>query len=267
MAQASNHLEVYKLLPKTNCRECDFATCLAFAVAVVQGRKGLGDCPRLSPEARQAAPAAPASRPAPGEDPQQAIAGLQERVGRVDLAAAAAGLKADYREGKLFINCLGKDFAVDQQGRLASSCHVNVWVTAPLLHYVLGGGGPEPSGEWVPLRDLPGGADWGRFFEHRCEKELKKVIDGYTGLMEDLVDIFAGRPAPAAFDSDIAVVIRPLPKLPVLLCYWKAEDGMDSSLHLFFDRTAEDNLRIESIYTLGVGLTTMFQKIALTHGR
>lgn len=267
MAQLTNSLEVLKLLPKTNCRDCDQPTCLAFAVAVIQGRLGLAACPHLSPEAQQAAAPAPSSRPAPGEDLQQAIAGLQAQVRQVDLAAAAGPLGASFREGKLYLRCLGKEFAVDREGRLASNCHLNVWVTGPILNYVLGGGGPEPSGDWVPLRDLPGGADWGRFFEHRCEKEMKKVIDGYTGLMEDLVDIFAGQPAPAAFDSDIAVVIHPLPKLPILLCYWKPEDGMDSSLHMFFDRRAEENLKIESIYTLGVGLTTMFQKIALTHGR
>ncbi|MBW2053577.1 MAG: Fe-S cluster protein, partial [Deltaproteobacteria bacterium] len=35
--------------------------------------------------------------------------------------------------------------------------------------------------------------------------------------------------------------------------------------HIFFDETAEDNLRIESIFALGTGLVRMFEKIALTH--
>ena len=50
MPTPSNHLEVYKLLPKTNCRDCGQAACLAFAVAVMQGQKGLGDCPHLPGE-------------------------------------------------------------------------------------------------------------------------------------------------------------------------------------------------------------------------
>jgi hypothetical protein len=60
---------------------------------------------------------------------------------------------------------------------------------------------------------------------------------------------------------------HPLPRLPLLLCYWKSEEGMDSSLHLFFDVTAEENLRIEAIYSLCMGLVTMFEKIAQTHGK
>jgi ArsR family metal-binding transcriptional regulator len=43
-------IEILKLLPKTNCRQCGEPTCLVFAVAVSQGIKGPGDCPPLSPE-------------------------------------------------------------------------------------------------------------------------------------------------------------------------------------------------------------------------
>ena len=40
-------IEVLKLLPKTNCRECGQPTCMVFASLVVQGVKGSNDCPRL----------------------------------------------------------------------------------------------------------------------------------------------------------------------------------------------------------------------------
>jgi len=47
-------LEIYKRLPKENCKECGVATCLAFAMKVAAGQAGLNDCPRLSEEARAA---------------------------------------------------------------------------------------------------------------------------------------------------------------------------------------------------------------------
>lgn len=40
-------LEVLKLLPKTNCRECGQPTCLVFASLAVEGVKASGDCPPL----------------------------------------------------------------------------------------------------------------------------------------------------------------------------------------------------------------------------
>ena len=42
--------------------------------------------------------------------------------------------------------------------------------------------------------------------------------------------------------------------------------GLESSLNIFFDETADRNLPIESIYTLAAGLLNMFKKIVLTHG-
>lgn len=40
-------IEVLKLLPKTNCRQCGESTCMVFAVRVVEGAKGPEDCPPL----------------------------------------------------------------------------------------------------------------------------------------------------------------------------------------------------------------------------
>jgi hypothetical protein len=54
--------------------------------------------------------------------------------------------------------------------------------------------------------------------------------------------------------------------VPLLICYWKPEDGLESSLNIFFDATAEENLNIESIYILGTGLVIMFEKLAVRHG-
>ncbi len=41
-------LEVLRLLPKTNCKECGQPTCIVFASLVIQGVKGPGDCPQLT---------------------------------------------------------------------------------------------------------------------------------------------------------------------------------------------------------------------------
>jgi hypothetical protein len=81
-----------------------------------------------------------------------------------------------------------------------------------------------------------------------------------------MVQLFNARQVGRHFDSDISVVLHPLPLVPILICYWKPEDGLESDLHLFFDATAEANLHIEALYTLGAGLAQMFEKIALRHG-
>lgn len=47
-------LDIYKLLPKTNCRKCGFSTCLAFAMALAQKKTSLDKCPIVSEEAKAA---------------------------------------------------------------------------------------------------------------------------------------------------------------------------------------------------------------------
>ncbi len=57
-------LEIFKLLPKTNCKKCGMPTCLAFAMQLAQKRAKLEDCPDVSEEAKKllAAAAAPPMR-------------------------------------------------------------------------------------------------------------------------------------------------------------------------------------------------------------
>ena len=45
-------LDIYKRLPKENCKECGLPTCLAFAMKVAAGQTGLDECPRLTDEQR-----------------------------------------------------------------------------------------------------------------------------------------------------------------------------------------------------------------------
>jgi len=47
-------MEIYKLLPKKNCGECRFPTCLAFAMQLANQKVALEACPHVSPEAKAA---------------------------------------------------------------------------------------------------------------------------------------------------------------------------------------------------------------------
>ncbi len=47
-------MEIYKLLPKKNCGECKFPTCLAFAMQLANQKVTLEACPYISPDAKTA---------------------------------------------------------------------------------------------------------------------------------------------------------------------------------------------------------------------
>jgi acetyl-CoA decarbonylase/synthase complex subunit gamma len=45
-------IQIFKLLPKTNCGECGVPTCLAFAMSLAAGKAELASCPYVSEEAK-----------------------------------------------------------------------------------------------------------------------------------------------------------------------------------------------------------------------
>jgi acetyl-CoA decarbonylase/synthase complex subunit gamma len=45
-------IQIYKLLPQTNCKECGFPTCLAFAMKLAAKQVELSDCPYVSDESK-----------------------------------------------------------------------------------------------------------------------------------------------------------------------------------------------------------------------
>jgi acetyl-CoA decarbonylase/synthase complex subunit gamma len=49
---ALSGIEIFKLLPKTNCKECGEPTCLAFAMKLAAGKADLSACPYVSEEAK-----------------------------------------------------------------------------------------------------------------------------------------------------------------------------------------------------------------------
>jgi acetyl-CoA decarbonylase/synthase complex subunit gamma len=61
---ALSGIQIYKLLPQTNCKECGFPTCLAFGMKLAAKQVELSDCPYVSDEAKEqlAASAAPPIR-------------------------------------------------------------------------------------------------------------------------------------------------------------------------------------------------------------
>jgi hypothetical protein len=265
MTATRKPLEIYAALPKTNCGQCASRTCLAFAAALVRGEVPPADCPCLD-EAAAARVADYLDGRQPAYHEQEAeLRRLRAGVAAIDLAASTERLGATVVGGRLGVKSLGRDFLIGREGSIVSDCHTHAGLAIPLLRYVLFSRGGRPTGKWLPFRELEQAAGRGLHFEQMCEKPLKRLVDTHTELLKDLIDIFSGERSVNLFGSDVSLVLFPLPRIPVLICYWEPEDGMESSLHIFFDATATDHLSAEWIHSLCAGLAAMFEKITLKH--
>lgn len=85
-------IQIFKLLPKTNCKECGVPTCLAFAMNLASGKAELDSCPYVSDDAR--AQLAEASAP-----PIRPVV-----VGKGVRKATTGGETVMYRHEKTFFN-------------------------------------------------------------------------------------------------------------------------------------------------------------------
>ncbi|MCB2184511.1 MAG: DUF3786 domain-containing protein [Desulfobulbaceae bacterium] len=267
MSQIKNPLELYKHLNKSNCRKCLLPSCMAFAVAVIQGQKTLTDCPDMDTETVKELSAGIVSRNSRQTDTESILKEFRKEITQIDLAEAARRLDAPFQDGMIAINCLGKDFKIDATGEMTSECHRNPWVEVPVLHYILRSKGKQPTGEWVTFGSLKGAAEWNQFFTHRCELEMGKLADAHNDLFFEILHIFGAQEIDKVTNSDQSLVIYPLPRLPLLINYWEPEDAFESKLSILFDKTAEENINTESIYLLGRGLVEMFRKLIVQHTR
>jgi acetyl-CoA decarbonylase/synthase complex subunit gamma len=85
-------VQIFKLLPKTNCKKCGFPTCLAFAMKLAQGGVELSACPDVSDEAVKTL----------GEASAPPIRSFALGVG--DKAVKMGGENVMFRHDKKFIN-------------------------------------------------------------------------------------------------------------------------------------------------------------------
>jgi len=85
-------IQIFKLLPKTNCGDCGVPTCLAFAMNLATGKAELSACPHVSEEAKEqlAEAAAPPIRPV--------------TIGVGDAAVQVGGETVMFRHEKRFQN-------------------------------------------------------------------------------------------------------------------------------------------------------------------
>jgi acetyl-CoA decarbonylase/synthase complex subunit gamma len=100
MAKKLTGMDIFKLLPRTNCGECGVATCMAFAMKLAQKNAELAQCPYASDEAKNVIGAA-------SEPPMRLV-----RIGTGDRQKAVGNETVMFRHDKTFVNQTALAFLV-----------------------------------------------------------------------------------------------------------------------------------------------------------
>jgi hypothetical protein len=244
-----NALELYKKLPRKNCGKCRSKTCMPFALSVISGQAGLSDCPLLSAEEIASLEASVVR----SDWREELILKLQQELTNIDFARVAPGLGAGMKGDSLVVRCMGREFVLTPEGDLQTQGRMTPWMKILLLHYVRTAGCGPLAGKWTSYAELKGGMVKSSSFLRDCEEPLRELFDRDAAAVEAVLSRL-GATRQEGFPTANAWQLFLLPKVPVTILYWPAEEEFPSKVKILFDATADRFLDAESLIFLVEGL-------------
>jgi hypothetical protein len=251
-----NTIELYKKLPKKNCGKCSQKACMPFALSVIKGDAGLADCPLLTEdEIRDLENSITQS-----DWQEELIQSLRLKIRDVDLSAITEDLGGNYRDGRLFMNCLGREFEIFPGGDIRSQGHMTQWIKILLLHYINTHGKAVLSGKWVSFSELRSGMVKASSFLREAEDPIKELFEVSLEKVSASITRLGAKQS-GDFPTPHAWILFLLPKVPVVILYWPEEDEFPAKVKILFDQTADRFLDVESLMFLLEGLVKNIERV------
>jgi hypothetical protein len=257
-------IDIYqKLLPKTNCGDCGYRTCLAFAGMVVSEQLPLKICPYIPPDKIQDAVQELEKQYAQGkwtrrDMSQDALRWAKERAASMnisDLQERLGGKLMDSAGEQTLELPYFNSFIYIKPGHIVKTdgSSLTRWEQVFLFNHMAQGGSSRPTGNWKGLVDFPNTVSKIKSMKNHVEKPLIQRFRGKVDELKNNAVSFGGKLiSDADINADAAVLFNPLPRIPVMLLFWdeNTDDGYDAEVKLLFDETIIDHLDIESIMFL-----------------
>lgn len=261
MKSSSNRLtpiHLYKLTPKTNCGECGFAACLAFATQVIVGAGDLDACPYMDQESiepfrEQLGEQHRAGIGVKREGFEKALQFLREEIKKWDFQTIASSLGASFTridgQPALQFAYFGHQVTVTSEDITdASEENLDPWEKILLYNYVIGGA-VEPSRVWIGMESLPNSVSKIKSLKAHCEDRLAA---SFAGKLQRLPAAVAGLGNTLSLEEekvDFAAEFKILPMLAVRVLCWDedAEEGFEAKMKLLFDSRVLQVLDLESL--------------------
>lgn len=179
--------------------------------------------------------------------------GLVDRLAGHDLARAAQGLGLEFADGAALVPCLGRAYRVSPTGvTMADGGPAPLNHRIVLAYYLMHDGRGENAGRWVPYRELPGGQDFARSLSQMVEGRLSS---GFGGRMAELKQAgldLGGREEDSPASCDLALAFTALPRIPLMLTFYDADEEFPAEARVFYDLTAPNFLDLECLAVLGL---------------
>jgi hypothetical protein len=252
--------EFLKYTAATNCGECGYPACLAFAVAVTKGGVSPELCPFLKKEnlpldisSRKQGAGLDAVERGQDDRDMALVAHLKSKVRNLDFQSLAPRLGALWSPDNpevLNFSYLGRPVILGRDAvSMAGEQLVDPRDQILLYNYVAFGGGRVPDGTWLGMESLPNSISKIRTLATYCELRLAKRFSGRAEKLAGLCHEVGGVSGPGDQSADVGMIIAVLPHVPLYLLFWDEEpaDGFEAKVKVLFDHNVMDFLDLESL--------------------
>jgi hypothetical protein len=174
-------------------------------------------------------------------------AGLLLEVEKAGAAANAPLLEGSVEDGLARIPLFGRDCIVRPDGVYMDGQKVDFMGGILIARYLLQAGRQSVGRAWLPYRDLKDGGQFSSFIKANIEDKIAQAFAGKRSLLGERLSGLGGVPAASDVAGDVALVVYPLPKLPVLCLFWDSDEEFPASFQFLFDASASSYLDLESL--------------------
>jgi len=191
-------------------------------------------------------------------------AGRQE-LGKLPspLIAERCGIEYSASEGEFQLEILGQNYRVSYPSfvarRAGEQSEAPLWFQALIIHYCTTADGASLAGEWVSLRQVPGGLFYEQAFQGYTGDRLASFFGNDLERFRAAARRVGGLPEDM---GDAAFSFLPLPRIPMAIVYWLGDEEFPPSAQLLFDSSVSHYLPIGALTPLAARLSGMLIKEA-----
>jgi hypothetical protein len=254
-------IEIYKLLPKTNCGKCGVSSCFGFAAKLATRQAKTDYCPDMHAQARRALQEDEREQAASaGTALEQTLKSLKPKVSELDFPRVAKSLDlsllADDTLGVRFLNdayTATKDRILDASGR-----EPEPFISILIYNHLCMPDPPPVSGAWITFASVPASHAKDKAWAGHVEDVIAKHYADNADALKKSCERFGGKPVTMAGNHDAAYEFRFFPHYPALLLFYDAvpDEDFPAQVRLLLDRNVDKYLDIESIVVLGEEFAT-----------
>lgn len=181
---------------------------------------------------------------------EQIYLGLKPELAQCDLAESAhrLGLKL-LTSGEVAVEFCGRDYRITREGvNPADGEPVDVNYRSVLAYYILSKGSGEPENSFMPLSRMTGMID-GRNTHDKglLLKPLIRDFGEHYDAFQRAARRLGGMPEDVSADGGHGWRFQVLPKIPLRLVFYEADDEFPADIQLFLDSSARRFLEFECL--------------------